>query len=146
MQHDLFSEERTPDVPVIRLDAKPLSVNECWQGKRFKTKAYKDYEKMLLWLLPNTVEIPKGRLCVEYTFGMSNVQSDWDNPIKPFQDILQKKYLFNDKDIYLGIIRKIKVPIGKEYIKFKIRKYTQQDEAESRRIIEEDNQKAAKTT
>ena len=28
---------------MIHLEIKPLSVNECWQGKRFKTKAYLKY-------------------------------------------------------------------------------------------------------
>ena len=34
-----------------RIEIKPLSVNECWQGKRFKTKAYTAYEKELLYRL-----------------------------------------------------------------------------------------------
>jgi len=39
----------------MRINYKPLSVNEAWQGKRFKTKAYKDYEKSLMLLLPKIV-------------------------------------------------------------------------------------------
>ena len=35
------------------LKIKPLSVNQVWQGKRFKTKTYKDYEKNVLAILPN---------------------------------------------------------------------------------------------
>jgi len=27
------------------INIKPLSVNDCWQGRRFKTKEYKAYEK-----------------------------------------------------------------------------------------------------
>ena len=28
----------------MRLDIKPLSVNEAWQGRRVKTKKYRDFE------------------------------------------------------------------------------------------------------
>ena len=102
-----------------RLDIKPLSVNECWQGKRFKTKKYKQYEKDCLLILPY-LEVPEGELIVKYTFGFSSILSDWDNPIKPFQDILQKKYNFDDKYIVKAIVEKVKVKKGKEFIEFSI--------------------------
>lgn len=76
----------------IRIDIKPLSVNEAWQGKRFKTDAYKSYEKNLLLLLPR-MAIPTGKMKVFFEFGLSNVCSDIDNPVKPFLDVLQKKIL-----------------------------------------------------
>ena len=84
---------------------KPLSVNKAWQGKRFKTKDYLQYEKQVLLLLPRII-IPDGKLLLEITFGMSNKASDIDNPLKPFLDILQKKYNFDDKQIYKLIINK----------------------------------------
>lgn len=46
--------------------------------------------------------------------------SDWDNPVKPLQDILQKKYRFNDKDIIEASVKKVKVIKGQEYFKVKI--------------------------
>lgn len=98
----------------VRYNIKPLSVNECWQGKRFKTKAYKDYERELILCLPQK-DIPEPPYKIRFEFGLSNSLSDWDNPIKPLQDILQKKYGFNDKDIFEACIRKIKVPKGQEY-------------------------------
>jgi Holliday junction resolvase RusA-like endonuclease len=104
---------------VSRIKIKPLSVNQCWQGKRFKTKEYLTYEKTLLTLLPK-IELPKPPLRVIIDFGVSNAGSDWDNPIKPFVDILQKKYGFNDKDIFEGVVKKSKVKKGEEYINFKI--------------------------
>ena len=33
------------------LNIKPMSVNEAWQGKRFKTNEYKQYEKSCFILL-----------------------------------------------------------------------------------------------
>lgn len=101
---------------------KPLSVNKAWQGKRFKTKDYLQYEKHVLLLLPKLI-IPDGKLLLEITFGVSNKASDIDNPIKPFLDILQKKYNFDDKQVYKLIVNKEITAKNQEFIKFKITKY-----------------------
>ena len=107
----------------MKLNIKPLSVNQVWQGKRYKTKTYKYYENALLNLLPKNYEIPRGKLKIIITFGFSTPNSDWDNPIKPFQDILQKKYGFNDNKVYKAIVVKEIVKKGQEFIKFEIKKY-----------------------
>lgn len=98
---------------------KPLSVNECWQGTRYKTPKYQKYEKDLLYLLPR-LTLPPPPYRIELTFGLSNILCDFDNPVKPFIDILQKKYLFNDKDIHEAVIKKEKATKGREYVGFKI--------------------------
>lgn len=100
----------------------PLSVNMCWQGKRFKTNKYKAYEKELLFTLPN-INLPDPPYSVSYEFGLSNILSDFDNPIKPLTDILQKKYGFNDKEIHHAEIRKVKVSKGAEYFIVRIEHY-----------------------
>tara|TARA_R100001244_G_scaffold120472_1_gene90075 strand:- start:202 stop:522 length:321 start_codon:yes stop_codon:yes gene_type:complete len=101
------------------INIKPLSVNQCWQGRRFKTPTYKKYEKELLLLLPK-LTIPEGNLAIIITFGFSSKASDWDNPIKPFQDILQKRYKFNDSRVYKATVTKEIVKKGKEFIEFTI--------------------------
>lgn len=101
------------------INIKPLSVNQCWQGRRFKTPTYKKYEKELLLLLPK-LTIPEGKLEIIITFGFSSKASDWDNPIKPFQDILQKRYKFNDSRVYKATVKKEIVKKGKEFIEFTI--------------------------
>lgn len=103
-----------------KVNIKPLSVNKAWQGRRFKTKEYKQYEKDCLMILPNSIEIPEGELKISLTFGFSSKSSDADNPVKLFVDILQKKYDFNDSRIYEYSIKKTSVKKGKEFIKFKI--------------------------
>ena len=103
----------------MRVDVKPLTVNQCWQGRRLKTKEYKNYEQDLLKILTR-MEIPEGRLSLKLIFGFSNSQCDWDNPIKPFVDILQKKYGFNDSRIYEAVVKKDVVKKGQEYIGFEI--------------------------
>ena len=105
------------------VNIKPLSVNECWQGKRFKTLKYKAYEKELLLKLKK-IEVPKGRLFLKITFGLSSKIADWDNPVKPFQDCLQKKYGFDDRRIYRAEVEKIDVKKGEEFIEFEIKQLT----------------------
>lgn len=102
----------------IKINVKPLSVNEAWKGRRFKTQKYKDYESELLFTLPK-IKIPNSPLSVHYEFGISR-GADIDNPVKPIQDVLQKRYMFNDNDIFYSSQRKIVVRKGHEYVKFKI--------------------------
>jgi len=104
----------------IQIHIKPLSVNDAWQGKRFKTPAYKAYEQELLLRLPN-YEVPaEGDLEVLYEFGL-NTLADWDNPVKPLQDVLQKKYGFDDRRIMRASVIKNVVKKGDGYINFSIR-------------------------
>jgi len=108
----------------MRIDIKPMSVNEAWQGRRFKTPKYKSYERDVLKLL-RPMSIPEGDLVIDLEWGVSNMTSDWDNPIKPFQDILQKKYGFDDKHIVEARVKKVKVKKGSEYIEFQIKELEQ---------------------
>jgi len=105
-----------------KLLVKPLSVNEAWQGRKFKTDKYKKYEEALLLMLPNiSVDFNKQPLELFIEVGFSNKASDLDNVIKPFVDILQKKYEFNDKYIYRLLVEKKDVSKGDEYIEFYLR-------------------------
>lgn len=106
---------------VTYIDVKPLSVNECWKGRRFKTDSYKNYERTLLYLLPKR-NIPEPPYSVYYEFGLSSSLSDIDNPVKPLQDILQKKYGFDDKHIDRMTVQRVRVSKGEEYIAFNIQK------------------------
>ncbi len=106
---------------LFNLSVKPLSVNDAWKGRRFKTDKYKAFEKeVLLTLKP--MQIPDGELAVYISFGLSSKGGDIDNPVKPFVDVLQKKYGFNDSRIYEMYLQKIIVPKGREYIAFSIEK------------------------
>ena len=104
----------------MRVDIKPLSINEAFQGRRFKTKAYKKYERDMLKILPK-LKVPEGELSLKIEFGLSTKAADIDNPIKCFVDCLQKAYGFDDKMIYKLHVEKVIVKRGKEYIDFTIK-------------------------
>lgn len=104
---------------MIFLKEKPLSVNDCWKGQRYKTDAYKNYEEALLLKLPK-LEVPEGPLKITLEFGFSSGGSDWDNPIKPLVDILQKRYRFNDNRIKQASVTVSKCDKGAEYLAFKL--------------------------
>lgn len=103
-----------------KINIKAISVNQVWQGRRFKTPAYNKYESDVGKLLPSGIEIPTGPLALFLEVGQSNMAADFDNPVKPFVDILSKKYGFNDKMIVEAIIRKRKVEKGDEYVLFNL--------------------------
>ncbi len=104
------------------INIKPMSVNEAWQGKRFKSEKYKLYEKQLPLLLKK-IKLPEPNYEIYFKFGFSSTLSDWDNPVKPTQDILAKYYQFNDKLIRRAIVEVVIVPKGKEFIEFDIRHF-----------------------
>lgn len=106
---------------MVKIPIKPLSVNDVWQGRRFKTKDYSVYEQELYYTLPK-LKIPEGKLTLTLIFGFSSKGSDIDNCIKPFTDVLQKKYGFNDNRIYKLYVVKRDVKKGREYIDFEIEK------------------------
>ena len=106
----------------MKIKIKPLSVNECWKGRRFKTLKYKSYIIDVFSKL-KPLDIPDGKLYLIVELGLSSKNADWDNPVKPFQDILQKKYGFNDNRIYKATVEKVDVKKGDEYIKFTIESY-----------------------
>lgn len=105
---------------MVKINIKPLSVNEAWQGRRFKTPAYKRYQRDVLYLLPK-IMLPEPPFNVDIELGFSSKLADIDNPVKMIIDILQKKYGFNDRDIIELNIKKTLVKKGNEYFKFNIK-------------------------
>lgn len=98
---------------------KPLSANEAFCGKKVKTAGYRKYEGHLLRTLP-PIEVPPDLIELRVVVYYSNKQSDIDNCLKPFIDVLQKRYGFNDNKIYRIRITKVIVPKGQENIAFRM--------------------------
>ena len=110
--------------PPTKIAIKPLSVNSAWQGRRFKSDDYKYWTIKVLTLLPATYNLPKPPYEIRFTFGFSSSASDWDNCIKTAQDVIAKKYNFNDKLIRKGVVETEIVPKGKEFFSFSINHYS----------------------
>jgi Holliday junction resolvase RusA-like endonuclease len=109
-----------------KLAIKPLSTNEAFMGRKRKTAKYRNYEIKLPKLLPK-LRIPRtGPLSLCIRVGYSNRASDIDNCLKPFIDVLQKHYGFNDNRIYYLEVTKVKTDKGEEYISFKLNGLSQE--------------------
>jgi Holliday junction resolvase RusA-like endonuclease len=107
----------------MRLNIKPLSVNKAWQGRRFKTQAYKDYEKECLSLLKRCKVELFDKMEIRLTVGYSNKLSDIDNFLKPALDVLQIHTGMNDRNIYRLSVEKVITKKGQEFIDFEISEY-----------------------
>jgi hypothetical protein len=57
------------------LNIKPLSVNDAWQGRRVKSKKYRQYENDILKLL-RPMTVPDGPLELYLKWGFSSAGSD----------------------------------------------------------------------
>lgn len=110
---------------MLRVPVKAISVNTAWQGRRFKTTAYKRWEAVFMAFLnklkskaPQPVKLGK-RLFARYEVGQSNPRADCDNPIKLIQDTLFKFWdIKSDHNIEFLIIQKTPVQKGGEFIGF----------------------------
>jgi len=78
-----------------------MTVNQAWQGRRFKTEKYRKWQKDFCLLLPK-VEPLEGQIGVRLYFYLHHpLKWDVDNFIKPVLDCLQKKGLIvNDNRIF----------------------------------------------
>lgn len=105
----------------VGVEIKPLSINACFQGRKFKTIEYKDYEHEMLLILPYQ-EMIEGEVSVEVDFYVRKPKIlDVDNLIKPLFDILTKKGYWRD-DRYVFELRARKIKSKVEKIKIRIKK------------------------
>lgn len=107
----------------MKINIKPLSVNEAFQGRRYKTVKYKNWEREILYALPrleSKLDLSGGEIYIYIEWGFSTKSADIDNPTKVFLDCLQKKYGFNDKNIQKLHLSKTLVSKGNEYINYRI--------------------------
>lgn len=110
----------------VKTEVKPISQNQAHYGRKTKTAAYRKYEGELIARLPD-IEIPEGELQLDLVVRYSSPLSDLDNALKPFIDVLQKRYHFNDRHIYKIIAIKRLVKKGEEGITFRVKNYVQKE-------------------
>ncbi len=93
------------------IPVKPLSVNQAWKGRKFKTMDHKIYERDVAYFLPHDIETLKGELEVKYTFYLKNYKmSDAANFEKILSDILVSNRIMED-DRYIKRIICQKEPV-----------------------------------
>ncbi len=108
---------------MIEVKIKPLSVNQAHGGRTFKSAKYKKYEIDVPLLLPENLQLPPDKMVLLLRFYFSSAASDWDNPIKPIQDIICRNYAVDDKHVHMGIVEKLKVKRGEDRIEFLFLEY-----------------------
>lgn len=107
---------------MITVPVKPMSQNKAFLGRKTKSKEYRVYEGNVASFLPD-VTVPEGQLALTLDVYYSNRAADIDNCLKPFIDILQANYGFNDNKIYKLDVEKFIVKKGDEKIEFKLEEY-----------------------
>ena len=82
----------------------------AWQGRRFKTQKYKDYEKEALILLRGQEKFKGKNISLSIKFYLKYASTtDIDNLLKPLFDILTKaEIITDDRYIYKLIVEKYK--------------------------------------
>ena len=111
----------------MKLEIHPLTINQAFMGRRFKTQAYKDYETEMLWLIK--AQKPKkvsGWVEVEYHFYIKHfLTTDTCNMEKLLTDILVKAgCLDDDRFIIRAVMTKHAIcKDEKESIDITIKKY-----------------------
>lgn len=104
----------------FKINEKPLSINGAYLGRKIKSAAYRQHEKTMLLQMPAGKVDPTIMLRVELFFGYGSQASDIDNGIKVTLDLAQKKYGFNDKNVFELNVRKCIVNKGEEFIQMGI--------------------------
>ena len=107
---------------MYHIPIKPLTQNQAWKGRRYKSAAYKQYEKDVNLYL-NTLQlpkvIPKEPFHLYLEFGTTKGQ-DCSNSIKLFEDILCKHLGVNDNCVMSIFARKIVTKKTDRFIRFNI--------------------------
>jgi len=104
----------------MKINIAPFSINKAWQGRRFATKAYKDWTEDMLMSMPRK-EMVKGNISVNINLYLKSiVRGDIDNFLKPIMDCMVKKgWIEDDRYIQEISVKKIKTS-SEEFIEIEI--------------------------
>lgn len=92
----------------IEVPLKPMSINVAWQGKRYKTKRYKNFEKAFFLSTSQPHTTIKEEVVVIYVFYLKYYgRTDVGNLEKPLSDLITKRNYIKD-DRYIKSINLIK--------------------------------------
>lgn len=114
---------------MIKIEKKPLSINEAYKWRKVKTKKLTEYKDDIFLLITTNlwndyfnIDFNKKwlKLKLDIEWWLSSSWWDIDNPLKPFIDALQESLWFNDNCIYELNVKKKIVKKLEEYIKFEL--------------------------
>lgn len=96
----------------MKVNIPAISINKCWQGRRFKTEEYSEWRKACFYLIKD-LKLKKvvGPCQVQLTFHCSRnfKMFDIDNGIKPALDsLVESGVIEDDRFIYKLSVDKIK--------------------------------------
>lgn len=81
----------------IALPIKPMSINACFQGRRYKTSEYKAWREEMGWMLKKHKSKPIKWCDIEFNFYVKNYgKIDIDNLLKPLLDALVESKIIED--------------------------------------------------
>ncbi|MEK6884139.1 MAG: RusA family crossover junction endodeoxyribonuclease [Nanoarchaeota archaeon] len=105
------------DLQIISI--KPISINECWQGRRFMTSKYKDFTKDMLRVMPKR-KMLSGNVELKITLYLKSLlRGDIDNFVKPIIDCMVKKGWIED-DRFIQKLEVLKIKNEEESIGIEI--------------------------
>jgi Holliday junction resolvase RusA-like endonuclease len=106
---------------MMRLNIKPLSINEAFQGRRFKTKKHKDFEEQVLWILKGNIQKFDKDYSMHLKFYLKNaLRCDLSNYIKVLEDCIVKSGIVKD-DRFCWRMEVEKIKSEEDYIEFEIK-------------------------
>ena len=83
---------------------KPISVNKCWQGKRFKTYDYKAWRQEFGWEIKGDVKTVEGLVEVTLNYYIkAYMTTDVDNMAKATLDGLVENGAIQDDRFIIGL-------------------------------------------
>lgn len=84
----------------IAYEFDPISVNTCWQGKRFKTPEYKTWREEFYYTTYQPGDKPIQKMVGVHISLNNKSRMDIDNVVKPILDGLQEsKVIRNDNQV-----------------------------------------------
>ena len=98
---------------------KPISINACFQGRRYRTNAFKKWQELVNYHLPRKQVVSGGVGIIIYLYLQSILRSDIDNFLKPLIDCLVKRGYIKD-DRYVNYLEVHKFKSKEEGFKFRI--------------------------
>ena len=113
----------------IHMKIKPISTNSIWIGKRWKSKAAKEFERNIALLLATQcrdTSLPDGELTVRLRIGTTR-RFDVDNSLKLLLDCLARHFGIDDRRFSALAVVRVPVKRGAEFITFHISKFRPED-------------------